>query len=80
MQLASLDRRDLDTLFGKDAAGKPGYQLADDPASLQRAREVTLFGREIFPWIMMLILVLVCVENVLANTFYREKTPARAVA
>ena len=37
-------------------------------------------GRELFPWIMMLILVVVTLEGLLANRFYRETAqpaPAR---
>jgi hypothetical protein len=35
----------------------------------------------VFPWLMMLILALVTLENLLANTFYREAPgPAKASA
>ena len=71
IQMAVLDTRDLDTLFGK---GK--YQLADDAKSLIIAVGSIRYGREIFPWIMALILLLVTLENLLANTFYRERTAA----
>jgi hypothetical protein len=71
MQTTLLDKADLDTLFGK---GK--YQLAEDANALTIAVGQKRFGREIFPWIMALILLLVTLENLLANTFYREKTTA----
>ena len=71
IQTTVLDTRDLDTLFGK---GK--YQLADDATSLILAVGSIRYGREIFPWIMALILLLVTLENLLANTFYRERTAA----
>ena len=35
-------------------------------------------GRELFPWLMLLILIVVTLEGVLANRFYRES--ARPVA
>jgi hypothetical protein len=72
-QLAQLDARDLDGLFGKDK-----YKLADDSASLQTAVTERRIGREIFPWVMALILALVTAENFLANRFYREPTGAGA--
>lgn len=68
MSLTPLDPKDLDVLFGKDK-----YQLADDAASLKFEREKIILGREIFPWLMALILLIVTLENLLANTFYREK-------
>ncbi len=71
IQTAVLETRDLDTLFGK---GK--YQLADDAKSLILAVGSIRYGREIFPWIMAIILLLVTLENLLANTFYRERTTA----
>jgi hypothetical protein len=57
--------------------GKEGYVLADDPQSLEKLIDVVRVGHEIFPWLMMLILVLVTAESVLANTFYKE-APADA--
>lgn len=76
IQTTVLDARDLDGLFGKG-----NYQLAEDAAGLKIAVGERRYGREIFPWIMALILLLVTAENLLANTFYREKTtPARAGA
>ncbi len=62
-----LETRDLDGLFGKD-----GYSLADDPESLKRVVTGRRIGHEIFPWLMVLILILVTAENFLANKFYRE--------
>jgi hypothetical protein len=69
--LAPLAPADLDGLFGKK-----NYQLADDAESLKRSQTEARVGREIFPWIMALILALVTAENFLANRFYRERTAA----
>jgi hypothetical protein len=62
-----LEAADLDSMFGKE-----GYVLADDPQSLEKLIDVVRVGHEIFPWLMMLILMLVTAESVLANTFYKE--------
>ena len=58
-------------MFGKD-----GYALADDADTLEKLIDVVRVGHEIFPWLMMLILLLVTAENFLANTFYKEPAPA----
>ncbi len=71
-QLSLMEPKDLDGLFGKDH-----YKLADDPTSLKRVQEEVTFGREIFPWLMMLILLIVTAENALANMFYRDRTGTR---
>jgi hypothetical protein len=77
MQSLGLEPRDLDALFGKD-----GYKLATDAESLKRVVNTGRVGFEIFPWLMMLILILVTLENLLANKFYREtaRTPAVGAA
>jgi hypothetical protein len=71
---APLSEADLISLFG----AKDRYALADDPESLDRAIQTTRIGREIFPWLIMLIMIVVSLEGVMANRFYREATP-RAV-
>ena len=73
IQATPLEGGDLDTLFGK---GK--YQIADDAESLKRVVSEAVYGREIFPYIMALILLLVTLENLLANTFYRAEAPRLA--
>ncbi len=72
-RLDLLETKELDGLFGKDA-----YKLADDPSTLEQAVTVTRLGRELTPWIMLLILLLVTAENALANLFYRENPAASA--
>ena len=74
-QLAPIEAKELDGLFGED-----GYVVADDPASLERAIQETTIGREIYPWIMLLILLIVTAENALANTFYRRTNADGTVA
>jgi hypothetical protein len=74
-EFTTLEARDLDALFGKG-----NYALATDDESLKRVTASIRLGHEMFPWLMFLILILVTAENLLANTFYREKTPNPAVA
>jgi len=69
-----METSDLDTLFGKK-----GYKLATDAESLKREVIQQRVGFEIFPWLMGLILILVTLENLLANKFYRETAPRGAV-
>ncbi len=66
-QFVLLAKPDLETIFGKD-----GFVLAEDAKSHKEAEVLARFGYEIFPWLMLLILIVVSLENVLANTFYRE--------
>jgi hypothetical protein len=67
-QFVPLETGDLSSLFG----GKDRYALADSPESLEKAVSVARVGRELFPWMMLLILLIVTLENYLANRFYRE--------
>jgi len=71
-QVVALKPGDLDGLFG----AKDRYQVADDPASLERAQSKGRYGTELFPWLMFLILGLVTAENLLANKFHRDSAPA----
>ncbi len=66
-RVVALNPDDLDGLFG----GKDHYRIVNDPADLKPAQEFGRFGTELFPWIMLLILALVTVENMLANKFHR---------
>jgi hypothetical protein len=70
-QFTVLAKTDIDHLFGKAKVA-----LASDQ-NIKRVRDEILVGHEMFPWIMVLILILVTAENLLANRFHRE-TPARA--
>ena len=73
-QFTPLEEKDLDRLFGKK-----GYALANDADSQHRLTTEARIGHEIFPWLMILILIVVTAENLLANTFYRESGPNPAV-
>jgi hypothetical protein len=72
-QFTLLERSDLDVIFGKDR-----YRLADDAVAHKEEEKNARFGYEIYPWLMFLILMVVTLENFLANTFYREAPQAKA--
>jgi hypothetical protein len=71
-QFTPLDQSDLDTIFGKD-----GYVLAEDAQSFKQKEGIIRRGYEAFPWMMFLILIVVTLECLLANTFYKEAPQAR---
>ena len=75
-QLSPLIESELNILFG----GKDRYVLADSPETLNRAVATTRIGHELFPWLMVLILLLVTAENTLANRFYRERAATAGAA
>lgn len=68
-----MDAPRLDAVFGKD-----GYHLAEDEKSLEKVEGLVRRGHEIFPYLMLLILIVVTLENFLANTFYKEAPRAGA--
>jgi hypothetical protein len=72
MQLTPVKAAELDSMLGQDK-----YALADELSGFKRVVDRVRYGREIFPWIMAIILLLVTLENLLANTFYREGTTAK---
>jgi hypothetical protein len=57
--------------------GKDGYLLAEDADAHKEKEKLTRYGYEVFPWLMFLILLIVTLENVLANTFYKEAPAAK---
>jgi hypothetical protein len=73
-QFVPLSEADLDRLFLKAK-----HKLVNDPQSLVQEVEMIHVGREVFPWLMVLILILVTAENLLANRFHRESPSRTAV-
>lgn len=67
-QIRTLSAEQLDSLFGKGS-----YALAQDPASLEKAVGLARVGVEFFPWLMLLLLLVLTLETYLANKFYGEK-------
>ncbi len=74
-RFAHVEKSDFDVIFGKD-----GYLLAEDAAAHQEKEKLTRYGYEVFPWLMFLILMIVTVESILANTFYKEAPEAKKPA
>jgi hypothetical protein len=74
-----LEKENLDAIFGKD-----GYVFAEDAGKLKDVEATARYGFEAFPFLMLLILIVVTLENFLANTFYKEAPraaePTRAAA
>jgi len=66
----AMGTKEFDALFGKNQ-----YKLAIDTESLQREVTLQRVGVEIFPWLMLFILLLITLENLLANRFHREGNP-----
>jgi len=71
-QVVALKPGELDGLFG----GKEHYKIADTAEGLREAIEKGRVGYEVFPALMLLILLLVTAENLLANKFHRETVAA----
>ncbi len=65
-----IDEEQLDRLFGEEEGV---YALVDSPNEIERVQSGVRVGREVFPWLILLILVLLTAENYLANRFYRER-------
>jgi hypothetical protein len=75
-QFAPLEEAELVSLFG----GKDQFALANDPESLERVVQTTRVGREMFPWLILVIMAVVTAEGILANRFYRESGSRAAVS
>lgn len=50
--------------------------IARSPTELEHVEGKARVGRELFAWIMLLFVAVVCAEGVLANRFYRTTTPS----
>jgi hypothetical protein len=74
-RFSPIEKNDFDVIFGKN-----GYVLAEDADSHMEKEKLARYGYEVFPWIMFLILIVVTLENILANTFYKETPAAKAAA
>jgi hypothetical protein len=58
--------------------GKDGYVFAEDAGKLKDVEAMERYGMEVFPFLMFLILIVVTIESILANTFYKEAPRAGA--
>jgi len=64
--LKPIESTEIELLLVKDRLA-----IAEGLADLKRATAAQRIGRELFPVLMALILILITLENLLANTFYR---------
>ncbi|RUL82208.1 vWA domain-containing protein [Tautonia sociabilis] len=71
----TIEDDELEAIFGDPDA----FALANSPDEIERVQRTGRIGRELFPWIMVLILLLLTAENYLANRFHRETPAAVAV-
>jgi hypothetical protein len=56
----------------RDLLGKDRFAIARDPDTLETVVGEARVGRELFPWLMLVVLGLVAMEGYLANRFYRR--------
>jgi hypothetical protein len=73
--LTPVDSAYLDGVFGKEQ-----YHLVDDSTSLERVVGEARVGREVFPLIALLLVVILAVEQWLANRFYRDAPEVQPAA
>ena len=73
--LSRLAAEDLDALLGADR-----YQVATDLEELERSVGDMRIGREVFPMLLLLLLLVFCSEHLVANRFYESDQVAGAVA
>jgi hypothetical protein len=75
-EASNLDRIDpkehLKTVFGDFE-----YRLARSRDEIDRDIAMSRVGREIFPWLIVMVAVFLGLEHILANRFYREKNGER---
>lgn len=66
-RLKSITPESLDSVLGKGT-----YSLAQDTESLEKAVGLARVGIELFPWLMLILLVVLSFESFLANRFYKD--------
>jgi hypothetical protein len=62
-----LSQEDLDELFGSEK-----YHLARDRSQIERDVSLGRVGQELFPWVILLVAMILGAEHVVANKFYRD--------
>jgi len=67
--LSRLDPGELDAWLGKGA-----YQLARDQQGIRRGIGEARVGREFFPFLVLMLVAVLAVEQLLANRFYGSKS------
>jgi len=68
-RLERIDAESLDRWFGQG-----GYQLARSREEVNRVLGEARIGHEMYPWLMVLLVLLLALEHVLANRFYSHRS------
>ena len=63
--LTRINPDELDAVFGANR-----YQLARKKDEIQRQQGTTRRGQEFYPWLLILLVIVLGMENLLANRFY----------
>lgn len=71
--LARLEKERLDDILSKDR-----FLLARGTEQLSRGVGEARVGRELFPFLMLIVVGLLAMEHLLSNRFYAPSSPARA--
>ncbi|MBP61568.1 MAG: hypothetical protein CMJ62_08580 [Planctomycetaceae bacterium] len=66
--LQRIDQENLDQLFGDSS-----YKLVRTPSEIQREQGETRMGSEFYPYLALLLVVVLGLEHTLANRFYRHR-------
>ncbi|MDP6445340.1 MAG: hypothetical protein QF805_16190, partial [Pirellulaceae bacterium] len=72
--LARLDVKQLDGVFGEDR-----WSLVEQMTEIERAQGAQRVGREFYPLLMVVLVMLLGMEHLLANRFYNSPPAARSV-
>jgi len=76
-RFGAIEAEEIQTILGGD---EENFALASSPDELERAKNFVRVGRELYPWLIALILALLTAENFLANRFHRRPSQAAADA
>jgi hypothetical protein len=66
-----LDRIDAEQL--KEIFGDVEYHLAREKMQIERQQSQGRIGWEVFPWLILILAIILGLEQILANRFYTEK-------
>ena len=72
VEATNLDRMDVDQLDAILGAGK--YQLAREEKEIQRQQGTTRSGKEFYPLLILMMVIVLAVENMTSNRFYQSRT------
>lgn len=73
--LARFSPEELTALFGKTTVN-----LARSQEEIRREVSLGRVGRELYPWLVVLLALLLLAEQLISNWFYRDEAPAPAAA